>query len=65
LDVTFLKKMGLSKQMMLECNALFFYQLILPIVDPAMSGIDGDSRMGYYKDIARNTNMYAFGVKNR
>jgi hypothetical protein len=38
LDVTFLKKMGLSKQRMEECNALFFYQLLLPIVDPAMSG---------------------------
>jgi hypothetical protein len=65
LDVTFLKKMGLSKQKMGECNALFFYLLSLPIVDPAMSGIDGDTRMGYYKDVARNTNMYAFGVKNR
>jgi hypothetical protein len=30
-----------------------------------MSGIDGDTRMGYYKDVARNTSMYAFGVKNR
>ncbi len=65
LDVTFLKKMGLSKQRMLECNALFFYHLILPIVDPVMSGIDGDTRMGYYKDVARITNMYAFGVNNR
>jgi hypothetical protein len=65
LDVNFLKKMGLTKQRMLECNELFFYQLILPIVDPTMSGIDGDTRMGYYKDVARNTNIYAFGVKNR
>ena len=65
LDVTFLKKMGLSKQRMEQCNALFSYQLLLPIVDPAMSGIDGDTRIGYYKDVARNTNMYAFGVKNR
>jgi hypothetical protein len=48
-----------------QCNALFFYQLLLPIVDPAMSGIDGDTRLVYYKDVARNTNMYAFGVKNR
>jgi hypothetical protein len=65
LDVTFLNKMGLSKQRMEQCNALFFYQLFLPIVDPAMSGINGDTRMGYCKDVARNTNMYAFGVKNR
>jgi hypothetical protein len=50
---------------MLECNALFFYQLILTIVDPAMSEIDGDTRMVHYKDAARNTNMYSFGVKNR
>jgi hypothetical protein len=56
---------GLTKQRMLECNALIFYQLIVTIVDPAMSGIDGDTRMGYYKDVARNTNMYAFGVKNK
>ncbi len=27
LDVTFPKKMGLSKQRMEQCNALFFYQL--------------------------------------
>jgi hypothetical protein len=47
LDVTFFKKMGLSKQRMKQSNALFFYQLLLPIVDPAMSGIDGDTRMGY------------------
>ncbi len=61
----FLKNMGLSKQRMEECDALFFYQLLLPIVDPAMSGIKGDTRMGYYEDVARNTNMYAFGDKNR
>jgi hypothetical protein len=65
LDVIFLKKMGLSKQRMEQCNALFFYQLLLPIVDTAMSGIDGDTRMGCYEDKVRNTNMYAFGVKNR
>jgi hypothetical protein len=57
--------MGQSKQRMEQCNALFFYQLLLPIVDPAMSGIYGDPRTGYYEDVARNTNMYAFGVKNR
>ncbi len=65
LDVTFLKKMGLSKQRMVECDALFFYQLLLSIVDPAMLGIKGDTRIGYYKEVVRNTNMYAFGPKNR
>jgi hypothetical protein len=57
--------MGLSKQRMVDCNALFFYLLLLPIVDPAMSGLNGDTRIGYYKEVARNTNMYAFGPKNR
>jgi hypothetical protein len=57
--------MGLSKQRMEQYTALFYYQLLLPIVDPAMSGIDGDTRMGYYKDVVRKTNMYSFGVKNR
>jgi hypothetical protein len=57
--------MALSNQNMEQCNELFFYRLILPIVDPAMSGTDGSTRIGYYKDVARNTNMYAFGVKNR
>jgi hypothetical protein len=65
LDGTFLKKLGLRKQRMVECDALFFYQLLLPIVDPAMSGIKDNTRMGYNKDVARHTNMYAFGPKNR
>jgi hypothetical protein len=65
LDVTFLKKLGLTKQRMEECNALFFCQLLLPFVDPAMSGIKDDTRIGYYEEVARNTNLYAFGPKNR
>jgi hypothetical protein len=34
--LNYLKKMGLTKKRMLECDALFVYQLLLPIVDPAM-----------------------------
>ncbi len=49
LDVNYLKKMGLTRKRMLECDALFFYQLLLPIVDPAMSAINDDPRMGYYE----------------
>ncbi len=64
-NTTFLKKMGLTKQRMVECDALFFYQLLLPIADPAMSGIKDDPMMGYYKDVSVNTNMFAFGPKNR
>ncbi len=65
MDGTFLKKLGLTTQRMVECHALFFYQLLLPIVDPSMSGIKEDRRLGYYEEVARNTNMYAFGPKNR
>jgi hypothetical protein len=36
LDATYLKKIGLTRQRMLECDTMFFYQLLLPIdiVDP-------------------------------
>ncbi len=45
IDVNYLKKMGWSRKRMLGCDALFFYQLMLSIVDPAMSGINEDPRM--------------------
>ncbi len=38
---------------MLECDALFFYQLLLPIVDPAMSGKNDDPCMVYYEELAK------------
>jgi hypothetical protein len=37
LDVTFFKKMGLSKQRMLECNASFFYQLMSEGISSVLS----------------------------
>ena len=65
LDINYLKKMGLTRQRMVECDALFFYQLLLPICDPAMSGINEDPHMTYYEKVATNTNMNAYGVKKR
>jgi hypothetical protein len=35
-DVDYLKKLGLTRKRMLDCDALFFYQLLLPIVHPSM-----------------------------
>jgi hypothetical protein len=32
---------------MLQCDALFFYQLLLPIVDCKGDGMVGDPRMGF------------------
>ena len=46
-------------------DALFFYQLLVPFVDPAQSGIEGNPRIGYYEEVAVHTNVYAMGVKNR
>jgi hypothetical protein len=30
-----------------------------------MSGINEDPCMGYYEEVAKHTNMYTFGMKNR
>ena len=65
LDAELLRKLGLTRERMLECDALFFYQLLLPIAHPAESGIKDDPRLPYYNIVARNTNLYAIGVKDR
>ena len=63
LDGELLKKMGLTRERMIEGDVLFFYQLILPFVDPAQSGIEGDPRKAYYTDVANYTNSYAYSVR--
>ncbi len=55
--------MGLTKKRMEDCDALFFFQLLVPIANPAFSGIKDDMRMGYYEEVANNTNQYACGFK--
>ncbi len=65
LDRNYLIKMGLNHDRMVECDALFFYQLLVAIVDQHYSGIRKDPRMGYYEGVAENTNHYANGVKRR
>ena len=54
LDADVLKKMGLNK------STLFFLQLILPICNPALSGIKDDPRMSYYHDVETHTNSTKF-----
>ena len=63
LDGDLLKKMGLTKKRMVDGDALFFYQLIVPMIDPAKSGIDADPRQPFYTEVAGDTNSYAFGYK--
>ncbi len=58
LDVNILRKHGLMKDRMTN-DALFFYQLLFPIVDPKNSGVDGDVRMPYFTTAAVYTNVYA------
>ncbi|MFM8622856.1 MAG: hypothetical protein ACKOB3_05715, partial [Holophagaceae bacterium] len=65
LDGEYLKMMGLTKKRMEECDALFFYQLLVPIGHPSFSGIPDDPRMGYYEEVANCTNEYASGYKRR
>jgi hypothetical protein len=43
--------MGLTEARMANKDALFFLHLLLPICDPAKSGIDGDPRRPYYTKV--------------
>jgi hypothetical protein len=60
LDADVLKKLGLTKRRMQERDALFFLQLILPICNPALSGIENDPRISYYHDVEMHTNSTKF-----
>jgi hypothetical protein len=44
LDPVVLQKLGLTKERMQKGDALFFYQLLLPICDPSRSGVQDDPR---------------------
>jgi hypothetical protein len=43
LDGDLLETLGLTKERMIKGDALFFHQLLLPMCDPKMSGINGDA----------------------
>ena len=60
LDPNILKKLGLTKSRMESTDALFFLQLILPICNPKLSGIEGDPRISYYHDVETHTNSTKF-----
>jgi hypothetical protein len=59
LDYEFLKKMRLSKRRIMEGDALFFRQLLLPMCDPKKSGIDDDPRLPYYSLVENWSSKYA------
>ncbi len=47
-----------------ECDALFFYQLLLPIVYLTLYGIEDDPQMWSYEEVVQLTNLHAVGLKN-
>ena len=64
LDADILAKLGLNQKRMgktgEDTDALFFYQLILPICSPQFSGIKDDPRKSYYHEVERFTNGAKF-----
>ena len=59
LDVNMLKRLGLTKKRVVELDALFFFQLLLPICDVNRSGVDDDKRMPFYSKMEEWSNIYA------
>ena len=59
LDKEMLEKLGLTKEKMQMGDALFFYQLLLPICDPKKSGVPKDPRLPFYSDVVNHSNLYA------
>ena len=62
LDVDVLRSLGLTKERMVFGDALFFFQLILPICNPKKSGVPKDPRQAYYSDVTNYSNLYACSI---
>ena len=59
LDAELLQQLGLTKERMQMSDALFFYQLLLPICNPKKSGVPKDPRIPFYSDVVNYSNLYA------
>jgi hypothetical protein len=59
LDYDLLKQMKLTKKEIVEGDALFFLQLLLPIGSPKNSGIKNDLRLPYSSKVKCWTKKYA------
>ncbi len=60
LDGELLKKHGLTIERVKSCDALFLFNLLLPIHIPKLSGVEDDNRMQFFSIVRAWTNMYAF-----
>jgi hypothetical protein len=59
LDYVLLKHMGLTKARLEKHDALFFFQLLFPICDPAKSGITNNPRMPFFSKVENWSQKYA------
>ena len=59
LDGDCLKKHGLTADRMKNNDPLFFFQLLFPMQNPSMTGIENDGRMAYFSQVSICTNVYA------
>jgi hypothetical protein len=60
-----LTKLGLTKERMDvgdgRPDALFWYQLLLPMCDPKQSGVPDDGRKAFYTEVKWMSNCYTMG----
>ena len=59
LDGDCLKKHGLTSDRMKKNDPLFFFQLLFPMQNPSLTGIENDQRMAYFSQVSICTNVYA------
>ena len=57
LDTEVLKKLGLTKKRMVDHDALFWFQLILPLHDTTKT-VEDDPRMPYFSEVEKFTGFY-------
>ena len=64
LDGEVLTKLGLTRDRVIGPDgmpdALFFFQLLLPMCDTSKSGISNDPRKNFYCDVTRFSNLYKY-----
>ena len=58
LDKHVLKSFGMDQTKAVICDALWFFQLLWPLCDPKMSGIENDKRKAFFTLVAIFTNAY-------
>lgn len=64
LDAIKFKALGMSKEIMHDEKYIWFWNQLLPIIDPAKSGVPGDTRMPYYTKVLSNSNIYTARHRN-